>query len=406
MNIAMNFNQASHVASDLSNERRKLNSYSSSIRSVIRQCPLSGKTRAALALSLNKLAKGIDQECIELGNMQNALNASIQMYHMCERNLTRCEKSSSMNWETNGTGTHRSGGGGGRSIDSASHGSFSWGTKDWAKVIGGFGIVGNILGTCMLWNKDTDKFKFAIDALKNGAKAVGGIATAVGAGGTSTAWKEALFGTGTAFKDIDTSSVGKTFVSSWNKQFGKDLGLDDIGGASVTTASKVKIATKWAGHALTVVGNAYENYQEMDKKGISLERAVNETVVESAVDIAVGAAATAASTAVVGAAAGALAAAGATALAPVIGSAAVVAAGAVAITWAANGICKWATGKFGGEEKDLGELAADTVCDLGEKAEAFRSAVVSSSVEIAKNVGKSIQEGLSTKWNRVCSIFA
>lgn len=115
---------------------------------------------------------------------------------------------------------------------------------------------------------------------------------------------------------------------------------------------------KAAGWALSLVANGFSNYEEYQDGGISKGRAVAETISETLIDIGKGALITA------GVAAG-LATIG-------VSAPAVVVAGAgVAISAAADFICKKVTGALTGEEKGLTETVSDfvldTVSDIGKK---------------------------------------
>lgn len=115
-----------------------------------------------------------------------------------------------------------------------------------------------------------------------------------------------------------------------------------------TLSTGTKAVAKWAGVAVTGITNSLENYEEYAGGSISAERAIAETVIETGVDVGVGALATA------GTAAG-LAALG-FAGAPVIA----VAALGTGVVVGANWLCEAIT------DKDIGELFADGICDMGE----------------------------------------
>ncbi len=152
-------------------------------------------------------------------------------------------------------------------------------------------------------------------------------------------------------------------MNSLEKQF--DLSFKKATG----TADKVNVGTKWGGHVLNLLANSWENYREFQTDGISAERAVAETVVETGVDIGFGALATA------GVSAAAVAAGFTAAPAFAIG------AGAVLVTWAVNGICKWITGG-----DDLGEAVANIVCGVGEMVNSAVQNVGATVVNSLKNI--------------------
>ena len=140
--------------------------------------------------------------------------------------------------------------------------------------------------------------------------------------------------------------AAKDELGGW-KFWGKDLGAKARGAA----------ICKWAGAWLDTALNGLENYQEF---GGWSKRMVGETILESAVDIGLGAVVGIA----VGAGVSAIAAAGVTVMAPAV----IVGAVSGVAVWGINQICSHITGG-----KDLGEVAADAVCDklenLGEAAD-------------------------------------
>ncbi|MBO5303958.1 MAG: hypothetical protein J6A92_07910 [Lachnospiraceae bacterium] len=178
-------------------------------------------------------------------------------------------------------------------------------------------------------NSSINQFAFFADVAENG-------------------WKEALknaIGWSSYYKAEDIEA-GKSFMKYLKTALKNEA--DDFIDFSDEIAKKTSSVAKWAGNVLTVITNAAENYEEHKSGDISEGRAVAETVVEAAVDIGMGIGATAATGAV-------LAVAGVTA-APAIA----VAAGATLVVAGVNGISKAITGK------DIGEVIADGVCDLGE----------------------------------------
>ena len=217
----------------------------------------------------------------------------------------------------------------------------AWTWKDTWKVIGKAGIVGSGADLINKFIAGDGSAKAGIDFGKSFSSLLGNVASAVGAG---SKWSEYIFGTNSALKEPGISSFGKTFKSSW-KSFREDLNF----AKASNNAEKSKVITKWAGHILTLASNGLENIEEAKDGSISTERAVAETVIETGVDITVGAAATAVTSA------------GMAALGFVGAPAVAVGAGAVAVTWAANGVCKWVTGG-----KDLGEVVADVSYDIVE----------------------------------------
>jgi hypothetical protein len=215
------------------------------------------------------------------------------------------------------------------------------------KYIGKMGIVGSGAETLYRMVNNSGTPKDWIKLGKSISTFTGNVAMAAK---TKTQWTSYLLGGNNSIEKLeDLSTAGSTYVSSIKKSLGTDLNILNAEG----TAAKVASATKWAGYILTFASNGVENYQEMKTDGISGERAVEETILESIVDVGLTVSATAAVSAGVvalGFASGPAAAA------------AVVGVGAVTVIWAANGICKWISGG-----RDLGEVVADGICDLGEE---------------------------------------
>lgn len=223
----------------------------------------------------------------------------------------------------------------------------------WAKKCVPIGLASAIWNFTDGSTKSTiSGIKGVVDAFGNGTKAI--FATPE----NSTVWTELL-------------GLGKNTGHGWKNAWDKMVSGHSLS-AQTTTAGKVGVIAKWAGYALTVAGNAVENYQEYQDGEISAGRAVGETIVESVVDIGLS----------VGA--GLLAAAVLPASAPVV----LVGAASAAVVWAANGICKAITGK------DAGELVADAVCDA-----------VETTVNCVKSAGNAIKEGAKAAWSGFCSLF-
>ena len=166
---------------------------------------------------------------------------------------------------------------------------------------------------------------------------------------------------GFAKQDVDGLS------NSWNKW------VDSMKfGENASGWEKGAVVAKWAGYALTAVVNGIDNYNEYQEDvSMTVGRAVGETIVESAVDIGLS----------IGA--GVLIAAALPATAPAI----LVGAAAAGVVWVGNEVCEWITGG-----RDLGEVAADFVCD---SVEAVGNAV--------SNVADAVADGVSTAWNGICN---
>ena len=243
--------------------------------------------------------------------------------------------------------------------------------SDLWKLVGTVGAVGGIASGVGSLITGEGSAKDYISVSKYLIGAVGTGAVAIKNGGIEGI-KYAV-GLNDAMDKIEIGSFGKGFNSSIAKQ------MDDLGFVkSNGKVGKLKTATKWAGHILTVAANGIENYNEYQNDGITAERAVKETVIESGVDIAIGIGATAVTT-------GVLSALG-IAAAPAV----LVGAGAVAITVGANAVCKWATGG-----KDIGELVADTVCDIGEGI-----------TELKEKAANAVRDKVTVAWKNICGAFS
>lgn len=331
--------------------------------------------------TLRRICAEINWECDMMNRMSHILEASGLLYEKYEEKLLELEAepvsqpSSEREKSNDEKDSDNENEIGGVVFDYIA----TW--KNCWKMVGNVGAVGGVIsgtGTLLTGNGTVKDFvsaaKYFVSAAGNGAVAIlkGGAEGAKYAVG----WHDAL-------AKIQPDTFGKGVKASISSQV-DDLDYVNAKGA----AGKVRSATKWAGHLLTVASNGVENYYEWKENGISSGRAVAETVVESAVDITVGIGATAVITAGASAAAAAL---GTTIALPALA----VGAGAAAITIGANAVCKWATAKYGGEAKDLGEIAADAVCNIGEGA-----------INIAKKAKNKIIDTFTASWKGLCGAFA
>lgn len=370
---AVNLPDMNRLASDLEGKHTVLSSARATVGSIRQNPAVSGESRRAVTSVLDQIMASMEQEERSIKNFGTSLYRVAASYQNCEQRVLE-----------HATGAVLSGGGSGRSFadsdENTSENPISWKWKDTWKMISQAGIAGAGIGGIGNLITGEGNLKTVLDSGKFLTKAVGGVCTVLAKGGSRATWGSYLFGMNDALAGINTSSPGKAFVSSMNKQFGSDLNMADAKGWN-----KGKVGAKWAGHALTAITNGVENYGEFQSGEIGAGRAVAETVLETGTDIAIGAAATAAATAVATAGAAVFGATAAPAL--------VVGAAAVGITWAVNGVCKWATGG-----KDVGEVVADAVCDVGEKA-----------VSVAKDIGKAAGNAVKSlkkaaaKWSRMFS---
>lgn len=333
--------------------RRELSDTIASVRSIKSYRCMRGGNFTAVYSALDKVIARLEEEKNGLKNLQTGLSDVIKAYKECEERLAEAPGTS----QTTEAKEKKD--------------PFKWTMKNTWSVIGKGGIIG--AGISAIGNIVTEgwSLKSGITAGKSLLSMIGGISGTVSQGANAN-WAQSLFGLNSALTGLDTSGFGKTFTSSWAKQFGKDLSFKN----ATTVGGKVKVATKWGGHFLTLASNVVDNVDEYKKRGDgNMVKLGAEIAIETGVDIALGAGATALVTAV---------------LAPVGPAALVVGAGSVAVTWAANGLCKWITGKFG-EEKDIAEVASDAVFYAADKV----GKAVGKAGKALKNGAKAI-----AKWGR------
>lgn len=386
MQLAIKTNDALNIANVFGEQCGKLNAYREQVQNVKRSCPGSGDARSSLLSALGNILDEMEKEKRIYSNMKEMIGNAVSCYRTYEESIAKCDSSSTATWgedeEQEGDDT-----GAGNSI-------WSWG--DTWNIIGNFGVVG--AGVSVLGNLISGGINAG-----NLLSSAGFVNTAIGSGaaawsakaGSDAKWWKQLVGFETASElELCNGKFLDNFKKVWNKQFIDDLGFGNT--PPSTTADKVQVGTKWAGHVLTLAGNAVENYGEFEGQGTyGVVRGTTETVIETGVDIAIGAAATALSATVI-AAAGFVSA-----------PAVVVGAAAVGVTWAANAVCKWATGG-----KDIGEFTADLLCDVGEGAINLAKKGVEKVGEIGTNIGKGIskgidkaKQGLSSAWKGICGVF-
>lgn len=338
--------QAESMASVFEFQCRTIKSVREAVSNIRENCAVTGQNRGIVVNTLDNLMKTMDREACAVKSMGNALRDITYVYGVCEQRLV----GNAVQQKPVITGKTEEG---------------AWTWQDTWDLLAEGGIVG--AGVSMIGNGITGEqdWKTVINSGKYLNSIIGNGATAIAWGGTKTEWIKYLFGTNNVLSKLGTSSADKVVINSLKEQFTSDLSFKNATG----TADKVSVGTKWGGHALNLLANSWENYEEFQTDGISAERAVAETVVETGVDIGLGALATA------GVSAAAVAVGFTAAPAFAIG------AGAVLVSWAVNGICKWITGG-----DDLGEVVANVVCGVGEMVNSAVQNIGATVVNSLKNI--------------------
>lgn len=381
MEFQVNWAAASAATTNIYRCEKELESIRGAVAKVKRNCAVTGNNGIQLTRAMDTVMKALEEEKKGADSMRTALTDVVETYKKYEQKIL--DNTDQITFEEGKAGEKTdklnptSSDGAETSSDSSERWKYSWSDfwKDLIKAIGSVGIAGNLIAAVSSWLTGNGSFADLITVCKYIAKAVGSGASAVSGGGTYAAWSDSIVGM--TATETGAKSFGKAFSEAWEKQFPTDM---------TKGSGAVKTVAKWAGYALTVVQNAYENVQEYTNDGISAGRAIRETMIESAVDIGIGAAASA----------------GVTAVLTVIGVAAppalVVGIGAVVLTTGANAVCKWVT-----NGRDLGEVAADLICDIGEAYANWRD-------QTAQKIFDSVSNGISrignivTGWSQ--AIFA
>lgn len=363
---SISMDAALETASTVGGYAQLLESYKDRINGVKTVCPGSGSVRTGLVRSLTEIVEELKEERSLFCGMAETLEECVSCYRSFETDIAKCQ-----------SGTKESG-------EEQEQSVSYWSWKDTWKMVSQVGVLGGVVSA--VGNIVTSGFSVSsvLGSSKYAASVVGGVAGML-KGGTPK-WGE-LVGLNDKLSSLAAKTdgtFGDTFQQSVKKQLTDDLSFT----GAETTADKIKVGAKWAGYALTLASNAVDNYKEFEGQGTyGLVRGSTETVVETAVDIGLGIGATA----LVSAAAVAM---GVAAPAILLG---VASAGVV---WAANGVCKWATGG-----RDIGEVVADAVCDVGEGAVALVKSGVEKVTETVKDLGDGIKAGVSTAWSTLCGVF-
>lgn len=276
---------------------------------------------------------------------------------------------------------------------------FDWKIDDvLLDVIGEAGVVGTGIGGIGKTVKDiykgykngnnSDIYKGLLGGGKEFISIVGDLAE--NGFKTDVDWKEMLIGNwkkGSALSEI-AEKTAKYADDSTIKALFKDQMDEFCPSTAKNIGENMKVGVKWAGVVISGVTNGIDNYGDYEAGKMSGVRAVAETISETAVDIAIGAGATVA----VGAG---IAALGISAPAVAVGA---IAAGAV---WALDTGVRWATSKYGSEEKGLTEAVSDFVLDTGEAILDTGKELVDEGINTLKGIGKgfsNVGDAVAVKW--------
>lgn len=310
----------------------------SSVQSGLFSC-ISPGCRYDLQKRLNGIMESLSRESSYSRTFGNSLEKIVRRYLNAEQNI--CE-----NAGVDFTGQQL--------LDRMSDSDLEdWSDDIWKlvwKVFGNIGIVGTLISGAGTFWSDGLNAKNIISGLKDVVKIGGSVAEELYKDRPD--WSKALFGdwkiggaiSSLADKGYSVASKSDIFLSSLKAE-----GARYSFTSAETVGEKIKVGTKWAGVALSAIGNAFGNYDEFNGD-LSNARFWEETVMETAVDIGIGALATAGATVVLGASAPAVA----------------VGVAAVGVVWLADCGVKWLTKTVSGEERGLTEVISDTILDKGE----------------------------------------
>lgn len=366
----------------------RVNSIMGQFDSVSRNLDWDIRAESNINSRLSGISRELSAESRGISGMKNYLSSAVRQYNTVENtnkknNLkeevsgynsgTQVQNNNSTTNKTEGTSTQFAGGelgitgkDGTPVYNTASKKSGY--TPDWVNgifdVVSEVGTVGSIagsiytVGSAFASNNKTDIAKAIVSYSKDGLSRVGTLAE--NAYSSSPSVKETLFGDWTIRGSITSlaDKYGQASVATKSTTFGTSLMDEMIGqydfSRATNVGSKMKVATKWAGAALSFVTSGIDNYEEYcDKKGtdkeISVGRAVTETVLEGSLDILIGSLATAGATALLGPAAPAVA----------------VGAAAVGAVWLLNTGVEMLTARMWGEENKVNftEAASDAIID-------------------------------------------
>lgn len=214
-------------------------------------------------------------------------------------------------------------------------------------------------------------FIYGLDKFFEGPSGhISGVKSLISAIGNGT---KAIFGSGKASwleKGSKFFGFYKQDVGGLSDSYSKWLKGMKIG-KNATVAENVAAGCKWAGYALSFVGEFFDNKDEYEAGGMSTGRFAAETVIEGAVDVGLS----------IGA--GILVAAALPASAPAI----VVGAVGAGVVWLADTVVENLSGQ------DIDEWVSDIVIDGGK-------AITGAAKDLGKAVGKGVRNGAKAigKW--------
>lgn len=238
-----------------------------------------------------------------------------------------------------------------------------------------FGIAGSTASALIKFlggAADGIDAKDILSLIKGANGQVGKIAKVLGKEAKDRNWADAFFGTfsKSMWEKLDVKP-NASLLTKWKAAFKDQLSLEDyipeVGkNGKVTTASKVQVASKYIGAAISFALTALDNKEEQG--GVMNGRAWEETIVETGVSAVEGA--------VIGSTVAAL-----------IGGAPVVVVGAatVGVTWAVDMGYKALTGS----EDGIIEDASDWICD-----------------HVVEPVGKAVGNWAKSTWDTVTNFFS
>jgi hypothetical protein len=328
--IKVNWQGADFAVSAYQAHKRDVSNTIASLRSVKSYRCMRGGHFSQIYRAIDSSIVGLEKNLNSLGNLENGILNILKEYE-------RCENSLGTSGITTGVGA----------------------AAKWATGNKGF-LEGNLTNEAMAWAKKG----FSANDIDILVKKLGPVAVGKG---RSEIIRDVVEKVRDYSKKV--SKVLKNPIFD-NKKFLKMLGK--------TTGAVLKKGKKIAGWAEKIASSFLDNY---DEHGGINARMLAETGSEIAVRAGINVVAKWGATALVGGIIGAMGL-------PITAPAALVGAAAVGLTMAGDAICKWATKKFLGQEKDLTEFISDTALDLGKAAFDGMSKVGKKAVDGLAKVGK------------------